>query len=56
MAHADAHESSVPASLTPLLHDSMVEWDVLHQRYHGLLRLVDTLIGVVPNCDRYLEI
>ena len=34
----------------------MVGWDVLHQRYHGLLRLVDTLIGVVPNCDRYLEI
>jgi hypothetical protein len=29
---------------------------LLHQRYHGLLRLVDTLIGVVPNCDRYLEI
>lgn len=24
--------------------------------FHGLLRLVDTLIGVVPNCDRYLEI
>jgi len=56
MAPADAHESMVPASLTPLLHDSMVEWDVLQHRYHGLLRLVDTLIGVVPNCDRYLEI
>ena len=56
MAPADAHESTVPASLAPLLHDSMIEWDVLHQRYHGLLRLVDTLIGVVPNCDRYLEI
>ncbi len=56
MTPADAHESTVPASLTPLLHDSMVNWDVLHQRYHGLLRLVDTLIGVVPNCDRYLEI
>jgi alkylhydroperoxidase family enzyme len=56
MAPADAHESTVPASLTPLLRDSMVEWDVLHRRYHGLLRLVDTLIGVVPNCDRYLEI
>ena len=56
MASPDAHESTVPASLTPLLRDAMVGWDVLHQRYHGLLRLVDTLIGVVPNCDRYLEI
>jgi alkylhydroperoxidase family enzyme len=56
MAPSDAHESTVPASLAPLLHDSMVEWDVLHQRYRGLLQLVDTLIGVVPNCDRYLEI
>jgi alkylhydroperoxidase family enzyme len=53
---ADAHESTVPASLTPLLRDSMVDWDVLRQRYGGLLRLVDRLIGVVPNCDRYLEI
>lgn len=53
MTAPDAHEST---ALTPLLRDSMVEWDVLAQRYSGLLRLVDTLIGVVPNCDRYLEI
>jgi alkylhydroperoxidase family enzyme len=53
MVAAEAHES-VP--LTPLLRGAMVEWDVLQQRYSGLLRLVDTLIGVVPNCDRYLEI
>lgn len=56
MTAADAPESAAPASLTPLLRESMVSWDVLHERYHGLLRLVDTLIGVVPNCDRYLEI
>jgi len=56
MAAADAHESTVPAPLAPLLHDSMVDWAVLHQGYHGLLRLVEKLIGVVPNCDRYLEI
>lgn len=28
----------------------------LHQRYDALLRLVQVLIGVVPNCDAYLEI
>src|SRR4029078_11201251 len=44
------------AALTPLLTDAMVEWDVLDERYHALLQLVDTLLGVVPNCDRYLEI
>jgi alkylhydroperoxidase family enzyme len=43
-------------SLTPLLHDSMVGWDVLNARYGALLNLVDTVLGVVPNCDRYLEI
>ena len=44
------------ASLAPLLHESRVGWDVLEDRYGALLRLVDTLLGVVPNCDRYLEI
>ncbi len=44
------------ASLTPLLHESRVGWDVLEDRYDALLRLVDTVLGVVPNCDRYLEI
>lgn len=34
----------------------MVGWDVLHDRYGPLLRLVETVLGVVPNCDRYLEI
>lgn len=43
-------------SLAPLLHQSMVGWDVLESRYGALLRLVDTVLGVVPNCDRYLEI
>src|SRR5688500_6200890 len=44
------------ASLAPLLHESRVGWDVLNDRYGALLRLVDTVLGVVPNCDPYLEI
>lgn len=43
-------------SLTPLLHESRVGWDMLNDRYGALLRLVDTVLGVVPDCDRYLEI
>lgn len=43
-------------ALTPLLHHAAVEWDVLRERYGPLLELVDTVLGVVPNCDRYLEI
>ena len=39
------------ASLAPLLHESRVGWDVLEDRYGALLRLVDTVLGVVPNCD-----
>lgn len=30
--------------------------DVLHQQYGKLLELVKKLIGVVPNCDPYMEI
>lgn len=45
-----------PASLTSLLHPSLVSWDDLHARHDPLLRLVDALLGVIPNCDRYLEI
>ena len=51
-----AEDFFVAAPLTPLLRESMVEWEVLSERYGVLLRLVDTVLGVVPNCDRYLEI
>lgn len=44
------------ASLTPLLHESRIGWDELNDHYGALLSLVDTVLGVVPNCDRYLEI
>jgi alkylhydroperoxidase family enzyme len=49
-------EDRTASSLTPLLEESLVGWDVLNDRYGALLRLVDTVLGVVPNCDRYLEI
>jgi hypothetical protein len=43
-------------TLAQVLADHRVSFDVLHQRYKPVLGLVDVLIGVVPNCDPYLEI
>jgi hypothetical protein len=43
-------------TLVPLLREEMVPWDTLERRYGPLLELVSLLLGVVPNCDRYLEI
>ena len=40
----------------PLLREEMVAWETLEERYGALLKLVEVLLGVVPNCDRYLEI
>ncbi len=42
--------------LSSLLADDAVPMSVLHERYGSQLELVRTLIGVVPNCDHYLEI
>jgi hypothetical protein len=42
--------------MTDLLQKEAVPFETLHQRYGALLALVRTLIGVVPNCDPYLEI
>jgi hypothetical protein len=44
------------ASLVSLLKKDAVPFETLHAQYGGLLELVRTLIGVVPNCDPYLEI
>lgn len=44
------------ARLAVLLRDSAVGWDVLDARYHPVLQMVEKILGVVPNCDRYLEI
>ncbi|MGY1682169.1 hypothetical protein [Geodermatophilus sp. SYSU D01176] len=52
----DTDGTPVAAPLTPLLREAMVSWEVLEEQYRPLLKLVDTVLGVVPNCDRYLEI
>lgn len=43
-------------TLVALLREEMVAWETLEERYGALLKLVEILLGVVPNCDRYLEI
>ena len=42
--------------LVDLLEEEAVPFETLRGRYGALLELVRTLIGVVPNCDNYLEI
>ena len=44
------------STLAQAISDERVEFDVLEDRYRPMLALVKTLIGVVPNCDPYLEI
>ncbi|MBA2277719.1 MAG: hypothetical protein H0W06_08120, partial [Chloroflexia bacterium] len=59
LRHVDLSPSvpmSVDDTLVPLLTEHMVPWESLHERYGPLLELVRTLLGVVPNCDQYLEI
>ena len=42
--------------LVELLERDAVPFETLHARYGSLLELVRKLLGVVPNCDPYLEI
>ncbi len=42
--------------LVDLLEEHAVHFETLDKKYGALLELVRTLIGVVPNCDPYLEI
>jgi alkylhydroperoxidase family enzyme len=42
--------------LVELLERDAVPMETLHTRYAAPLELVHTLLGVVPNCDPYLEI
>ena len=48
--------SSVEDTLVPLLRDHLVPWETLEERHGAMLDLVRLLLGVVPNCDQYLEI
>lgn len=43
-------------TLVDLLEREAVPFGTLHARYGALLELVRRLLGVVPNCDPYLEI
>jgi alkylhydroperoxidase family enzyme len=53
---APDRSSSVEHTLVPLLRDQMVPWETLQERHGAMLDLVGLLLGVVPNCDQYLEI
>src|SRR5690349_1265318 len=45
-----------PQLLTELLEQDAVSIETLTARYGALLELVRKLLGVVPNCDPYLEV
>jgi len=47
---------AAPTTLAQAIKNEFVDFDVLNDRYRPMLRLVNELIGVVPNCDRALEI
>ena len=51
-------QPAVPAedTLAALLQAEAVPMAVLHERYSSLLELVRRVIGVVPNCNPYLEV
>jgi hypothetical protein len=51
-------QQAVPVddTLSAMLQADAVPMAVLHERYGSLLELVRRVIGVVPNCDPYLEI
>jgi alkylhydroperoxidase family enzyme len=46
----------IATTLAQEIQDSAVSFDALEQDYRPMLKLVEQLIGVVPNCDPYLEI
>ena len=55
-AATEAVAEPAPTTVAHLLAEARPTWEVLQADYGPLLRLVDTILGVVPNCDRYLEI
>lgn len=46
----------IATTLAQEIQDSAVSFDALEREYRPMLKLVEQLIGVVPNCDPYLEI
>jgi alkylhydroperoxidase family enzyme len=42
--------------LVDLLEQDAIPFETLHARYGAVLQLVRRLLGIVPNCDPYLEI
>lgn len=58
MGHREPILKAEPGSATlgPLLQSSLVGWDRLEESHHSLLELVRSLLGIVPDCDRHLEI
>jgi len=52
----DSYPPKTDDRLVSLLKQDAVPMETLHKRYGPLLELVRTLIGVIPNCDPYLEI
>ncbi|MEM7760315.1 MAG: hypothetical protein AAF298_19625 [Cyanobacteria bacterium P01_A01_bin.40] len=44
------------STITQLLKSSEIDFNTLHKNYDPMLGLVKELIGVVPNCDKLLEI
>ncbi len=44
------------ATLAEILEPSSIDFDRLHVTYGPMLHIVEELIGVVPDCDPYLEI
>lgn len=49
-------EAGSPQTLANLIEADTVPFATLDQHYHPLLEMVRVLIGVVPECDRYLEV
>lgn len=43
-------------TLAEAIQTDRVSFEELHRRYDPVLQMVDVLIGVVPNCDQYLEV
>lgn len=44
------------ATLAQQLQPSAIDFELLHTNYRPMLRLVQELVGVIPNCDPLLEI